>query len=222
MRVNNDNIRYTIQSYIRGILFILSCILFISVDTSAEQNTDTSSASSNNLQKAKNEQIRFGVRASVTFHEPFSHTGHYWNRYVTTGVHMDFPTYIPKMLIHFSVEAGMIDKKDETILDVKIFHSAISASYDFPIAINRLSIRPRIGLSNVIITTMKLKEFIDIDKELKIFNDVENEFGIVGGIDPVLKIKRFQISMPITGTMILSQPNYMITADISLTAGIVF
>ena len=197
-------------------------ILFIVTNISAQQNTDTASVSSNNLQKPKNEKIRFGVRASATYHEPLNHTGEYWNRYITTGVHMDFPTYIPKMLIHLSMEAGMIDKKDETILDVKIFHSAVSASYDFPIVKNRLSVRPRVGLSNVIITTMKLKEFFNIDKEMKIFNDVENEFGIVGGIEPVLKIKRFQISMPITGTMILSLPNYLITADISLNAGVVF
>ena len=116
----------------------------------------------------------------------------------------------------------MIDRKDEAILDVKIFHSAVSASYDFPIVKNRLSIRPRIGLANLIITTMKLEDFVDIYDGLKIFADFENEFGIVGGIEPVLKIKQFQISLPITGTMILSLPNYIITADISLNAGVVF
>ena len=135
---------------------------------------------------------------------------------------MDFPTYIPRMLIHFSTEAGMIDKKDKSILDVKIFHSAVSASYDFPIVKDKFSVRPRIGLANVIITTMKLEDFVDIYDGLEIFTDFENEFGIVGGIEPVLKIKQFQITMPITGTMILSLPNYMITADISLTAGVVF
>lgn len=222
MHHNNYNIQPNIQSYIRGILFILLFILFIVADISAQQNADTTFASLNKQQKAKNEQIRFGVRASVTFHEPFYHTGYYWNRYITTGLHMDFPTYIPRMLIHFSAEAGMIDKKDETILDVKIFHSAVSASYDFPIVKDRFSVRPRIGLSNVIITTMKLEEFVDIYEGLEIFADFENEFGIVGGIEPVLRIKQFQITMPISGNIILSLPNYIITADISLTAGVVF
>ena len=135
---------------------------------------------------------------------------------------MDFPTYIPRMLVHFSAEAGMIDKKDETILDVKIFHSSVSASYDFPIIKNKLSVRPRIGLSNIIITTMKLEDFVDIYDGLEIFTDFENEFGIVGGIEPVLMIKRFQITMPITGIMVLSSPNPIITANVSLTAGVVF
>ena len=222
MNQNNNNTQYNIQSYIRGILFILLFLLLIVTNISAQKKADTTSVTLNTQQKAQNEKIRFGVRASVTFHEPFYHTGYYWNRYVTTGVHMDFPTYIPRMLIHFSTEAGMIDKKDKSILDVKIFHSAVSASYDFPIVKDKFSVRPRIGLANVIITTMKLEDFVDIYDGLEIFTDFENEFGIVGGIEPVLKIKQFQITMPITGTMILSLPNYMITADISLTAGVVF
>ncbi len=55
-----------------------------------------------------------------------------------------------------------------------------------------------------------------------IFTDFENEFGIVGGIEPVLRIKRFQITMPITGNIAFSSPNPIITANVSLTAGVVF
>lgn len=217
-KLNNP---YTIKSHITCVLFIFLSLFTLTTNISAQENPDSASLL-NKQQKTNNEQMRFGVRTSVTFHEPFYHTGSNWNRYLTTGVHLDFPTYIPRLFIHFFAEAGMIDKKDETILDVKIFHSAISASFDFPIIRSRLSVRPRIGLSNVIITTMKLKDFVTIHEDLEIFADFENEFGVTGGLEPVLKIKQLQISMPVTGTLILSLPNYMITADISLTAGVVF
>lgn len=217
----NNYTQHNIKSYIRTILFILFFILFPASNISAENKSDTT-VISNKQHKTPSESLRFGLRASVTFHEPFYHTGYYWDRYFTTGIHMDFPTYIPRMLIHFSAEAGMIDKKDETILDVKIFHSSISVSYNFPIKKETFSVRPRLGLSNIIITTMKLEDFVDIYDGLEIFTDFENEFGIIGGIEPVLRIKRFQITMPITGNIAFSSPNPIITANVSLTAGVVF
>lgn len=221
---NNYTQNYTqhIKSYIRTILFILFFILSTAINSLAEDKPDTTVIP--NKQQAKpSESIRLGLRIGTTFHEPFYHTGYYWNRYFTTGIHLDLPTYIPRMLIHFSAEAGLLDKRDGTVKDVKIIHSSISLSYNFPIVKEKFSVRPRVGLSNIFISTTKLKDIVEgIVKDFEVFGYLENEFGIIGGIEPVYWIKRFQITMPITGNIAFSSPNPIITANVSLTAGVVF
>lgn len=213
---------HIIQSYIRTILFILFFILFPSSNISAENKSDTI-ITLNKQHATPSESLRFGVRLAATLHEPFYYTGYYWDRYFTTGLHMDFPTYIPRMLVRFSAEAGLIDKKDESIKGVIIIHTSVSVSYDFPIVKEKFSVRPRLGLSSVFITTMKSDDIVEnIFKDFEIFSIFENEFGIIGGFESIYRIKRFQITLPITGNIVFSSPNPIITANVSLTAGVVF
>ena len=130
------------------------------------------------------------------------------------------------MLVRFSLEAGETDmEKNETtatfpkiIENLKIAHMALSVSYDIPLIKYSFIIRPRIGLSNTMISVEDFK----FKKLFHIFRESENEFGIIGGIEPIYKINRIQLSIPLYGDLMFSSPEPFITGNVSFTVGVIF
>ncbi len=162
------------------------------------------------------EAYKFGIYLSGSYHKTIGDAKKYWEPYFTTGLHVDLPLYIPKFLVHFSVEAGQVDNKNKTVNDIKVLHSSVSLSYFYPLYKNHILIRPFFGVSNMIINFLKIEKITEIN------NISENEFGFITGLEPSLRIKRFQISLPFSINWIFSSPDMFNTLNLSLVAGIIF
>lgn len=209
------------QSSIYSFLFItIGTILLYSPVYAQNQDDSTSQI------KPDKETILFAPHACVTFHYPVKWGGYIWKPFITSGLHLDFPTTLHRMLVRFSVEAGKIDieKNEQTekferiIEDLKIACMALSVSYDIPIIKDKFTIRPRLGLSN----TMIYEGTITVKKVFVILRESENEFGVLGGVEPIYQIKRILIALPMYGNIMFSSPEPFITGNISLTVGVVF
>jgi hypothetical protein len=171
--------------------------------------------------KIKNQDTSYRIAVLLTgsYHEHIFHAGDYWKSYFTGGIRIDLPVYIPEFNLHFCAEVGQINKKDEKITDIEVVLASLSVSYTFPLKNKPFYLRPFMGISNMTINLGKfdIKRFITHPME-----SCENEFGIIGGIEPLYRIKRFMVSLPISGNLILTSPRYYITANISLNAGVTF
>ncbi len=210
-----------LQSYFRQFLFtFISVILGITALYSQEQTDSTT------LKAPSEESIKIAPHLSTTFHYPIKHGGYIWKSYFTGGIHIDFPTYFPRMLVRFSIEGGEMDMEgnektatfNKVIENLNIAHMALSVSYDIPLIKNTFILRPRIGLSNIMISEGDFK----FKKLFHILRESENEFGIIGGIEPIYKIHRIQLSVPLYGNLMFSSPEPFITGNISFTVGVIF
>ncbi len=210
---------YIILSLFRPVSFIIFSIFLFLFQVSA-QDTNDSSITATKQTFFSQDPIRFAIHLSSSYRKPIEHAGIFWQPYPTVGIGMDFPTYIPKMLVRITAEAGQIKKSDQTKTNIGIIHASVSVSYDFPGFKENIIIRRRIGLSDAMVSFDSGFNLSDLDK--KIFNNVENEFGFLIGVEPILKIKRFRFTIPITADIIFSSPNKFITVNISTTAGVTF
>lgn len=169
------------------------------------------------------QDFRLGIHLASSFHIPITHANYHWNTYFTTGFHIEFPMQISGMYIKLAAEAGNVDMKTLNINNVKILHSSLSFSYDFPLYSNLLYIRPRLGLSNTVISLehdMSTKEFIEeLSHPTKNF---ESEFGALICCEPFFRYKRFQLSVPLYAEVMFSSPKIYATGNFSLVAGVIF
>ena len=219
--VSNGLFPFIIQSSVRALLFIIIPAICIISPLFAQNQVDT-----NALKPSKNELIRIAPHLRMSFHYPVKHAGQYWKPYVTGGIQIDLPTYLSGLLVRFALEAGKIDMDEndaterlESITEnVKILSMSFSTSYDIPIIAGKFLLRPRLGLSNTMISTTEF----EFKKIFRIFSHSENEFGFVGGIEPVVIINRFIITLPMYGEIMFSSPEPFITGNVSLTAGVIF
>lgn len=219
--VSNGCFPFIVQSSVRAFLFIIIPAICIISPLFAQNQVDTSSP-----QSSKNESIRIAPHLRMSFHYPVKHAGQYWKPYVTGGIQIDLPTYLSGLLVRFALEAGEIDmdendateRLESIITNVKIIPMSFSVSYDIPIVSGRFFIRPRLGLSNTMIYGDEFK----VKRILKILVDSENEFGFIGGIEPVIIINRFIITLPMYGEIMFSSPESFISGNVSLTAGVIF
>lgn len=214
-----------IMSYIRPLLFIKIFFIFSVMNISAQDTADTTDI----LHKREagihdTTRTRFAAHLSTSYHTPLRRKANSiglnkkWSPYFTGGIYIDFPTYISKMFVRLAAEAGRIDKKDLTVEDLEILHTSLSVYYNFSVFNNNIIIRPRFGLSNIVI---KIGHF-DIKELFHLTRDFESEAGFLAGFEPVFRIKRLQIAIPVNIDCIFSSPNIFITGNVSLTAGVVF
>jgi hypothetical protein len=52
--------------------------------------------------------------------------------------------------------------------------------------------------------------------------DSESEFGVIGGLEPAILLRRIRISMPVNADYLFTAPHPFITFSLSLNAGVVF
>lgn len=212
---------YCLQSYFRLFLFTFILVILSITALYSQEQTDSTT-----LKAPSEESIRIAPHLSTTFHYPIKHGGYIWKPYFTGGIHIDFPTYLPRMLVRFSIEGGEMDMDEngktaifnEVIENLNIAHMALSVSYDIPLIKGTFILRPRIGLSNTMINTgdFQFKKFFVILRES------ENEFGIIGGIEPIYRINRIQLSLPLYGDLMFSSPEPFISGNVSFTVGVIF
>jgi hypothetical protein len=183
-------------------------------NTYATENKNTTGTLQN-----QDDSYRIAVLLTSSYHEHIFHAGDYWESYFTGGIRLDLPVYLPNLNFHFSVEAGLINKKNKKVTDIEVVLASLAVSYTFPVKNTPFYIRPFAGISNMTINLghFDIKRFITHPME-----SCENEFGLIGGIEPLYRIKRFIVSLPISGNLILTSPRYYITANISLNAGVAF
>ncbi len=213
----------SLQSLKRLILFIAIDFLLVVSFVSAGDSSETTGISQKSA-AAPQESPRFVLSAGTGFWMPVRDGG-LWEPYVTAGLHMDFATYIPRLLLRFSLEGGQLSMDEEhaennypLIKKLKLVHTTLSFSYDIPIIKGIFLLRPRIGLSNAMIDT---GEFT-FKKIFVIMFESENEFGILGGIEPVFLFNRFNVALSANGEILFSGPDPFMSGNISLTAGVAF
>jgi hypothetical protein len=168
-------------------------------------------------QKAADSSFQWGIRAVGTHHILLGALNKEWNSFQSAGIILDFPTTIPNLLLSGMIEAGVIDRKDRSITDLKIFLVSITLNYHFSWA-NHFALRPQIGVLNV---TIPINASTNIASGA-IFKNVENEFGAIIGCDLVFLYKKLQISLPLSFTGTFSVPEMLTLCNISLTAGVRF
>ncbi len=219
--MNNGTFPVFKQSSIRKFLFIATgAFLLYSTSYGQKQNDSTSQT------VPEKETILIAPHAGATFHYPVKWGGYIWKPFITSGIHVDFPTSLPRMLVRFSVEGGEIDmeeneqtaKYNTIIKGLNIACMALTVSYDIPIIKEKFIIRPRLGLSNTMIDRGDFKP----EKLFVILRESENEFGVLGGVEPIYQIKRVLIALPLYGNIMFSSPEPFITGNVSLTVGVVF
>lgn len=203
---------------LRLVIYILFWLSFIA--WADDSGSEVRASEPNNNPQTN---IRWAAHVGSSYHIPIDHAGQNWQQYVTTGLRLEFPLEITEMLIQFSAEVGNLDMKDRTIENVKILHSSLALVYDIAIISKQHIIRPRLGLTNTVISlkpNLGMKEFA---KELLHPTiNFESEFGMLLGLEYVMRLRRFQLTLPVFSEVMFSAPHLFISVNISLFAGVVF
>lgn len=195
----------------KALFFLLFCGITFCLAQSSPQSVKNSTG--------ENTAFQFGIRATGTYNYPFDSLGSLWSPFVTGGIQLDFPTYIPHLFFSGIFDGGLIEKKDKSVTDLKIFHQTIAAVYHISLVKRFFGIRPQVGLVNTMIYIGEVASTIINDA---VFDAVENEFGILVGADIVFSYKKLLVSIPVSVTRTFSSPKYFDTATLSFTVGACF
>jgi hypothetical protein len=66
----------------------------------------------------------------------------------------------------------------------------------------RFNVRPLVG-----IVSMALFRSRSFDLERHVFQTSESEFGLAVGVEPLLRIRRFRVGLPLKATCVFSAPH---------------
>lgn len=170
------------------------------------------------------EPPNIAIRLYSTYHKGVLEEGVYWKPFVSGGIQFDFPVYISGLALHINIDGGRINQANAHFADIlqkniEIINTSCSFSYNFPIYKNFLSIKPRIGLSNTIINR---NEYSILDFGNHETKDLDNEFGFLGGLEPIVSFNQFRLALFVYGNLMFSSPYPFITANVTLSVGVAF
>lgn len=173
------------------------------------------------VQFEKVKPCQFGAYVGGTYHILLNQPKKTWNNFITSGIHFDFPTDSKYLKIKLGVEAGRIDKKKSDI-SISLLYTSLAFTYEFQVFPDVFFVKPHFGLTSTVICLIPNIKMGDLAKEaLHPTRQFESEFGLVGGIEPILKIQKICIGIPVFGETLLSYDE-IITINCALTLGVVF
>ncbi|MBN1308660.1 MAG: hypothetical protein JXA18_12120 [Chitinispirillaceae bacterium] len=145
---------------------------------------------------------------------PVTSAAEYWKPYPTAGVYFTMPSTIPWLTCITGGEAGMIAEKSGA-LTVQCMHVRFGLMVDNLIRRNFLQLRPEAGLSSMMIGGT---DGILVTNT-KVFDKVENEYGLYLGIEPRIAWRNVRFSLPMRFERTFSSPERFDAVIVSLLAG---
>ncbi|HLV29990.1 MAG TPA: hypothetical protein VKY57_00335 [Chitinispirillaceae bacterium] len=161
---------------------------------------------------------KFEVWLNSSRHFPLNQKGQGWESFQTYGVSFGVPTPCNFLNVRFTMNCGKLSYYTDAISDHVVVKNVISFHFLPPwFKQNRFTVCPLVGLTNMMIARMDKKI---IDKH--VFSTSENEFGLVGGVEPLWKYKKYTFAVPFTIDCVFSYPEKFSTFRAGLLIGMVF
>jgi len=145
---------------------------------------------------------------------PVGNAGDHWEHYPTTGLIFEFPSEIPHSLLLAGFEAGIIWNKKGTV-SISCLHLQLGISYIYQTPLKFISLLSSVGLASTMISEQDVTKFDDV----AIFSNVENEFGIIIGLEPRVRYRCCIVSFPLQYQRIFSSPNTFDTYQVTFSIG---
>ncbi|MGD9202051.1 MAG: hypothetical protein PVI26_10835 [Chitinispirillia bacterium] len=203
------------------IIFFIKVLIFSTSILSCIYGSEDTDSLPEVLQIAETKPYRFGIHVAGTYHILLNQPKKLWNNYVTGGINFDFPSDLKDLKIKLGIEAGRINNKKSDI-DISLLYTSLVFTYKFQVFSSILFIKPHCGFTSTVICLIPNIEIGDLAKEaLHPTRQFESEFGILGGIEPVLKIEKILIGIPVYVEVLLSYQE-IITVNFALTLGVDF
>jgi len=165
-----------------------------------------------------NDGEKFEVWLNSSRHFPLNRKGHGWKSFQTYGVSVGVPTPSNFMNVRFTMNCGKLSYYTDAINDHVVVKNVISFHLFSPwFKQNRFTICPLVGITNMMYARMDKKI---IDKH--VFSTSENEFGVVGGVEPLWRYKKYTFAIPFIIDCVFSYPETFSTISAGLLIGMVF
>ncbi len=133
---------------------------------------------------------------------PLNSAATHWKQYPTAGAYLAMPSTLSWLSCIAGGEAGEITDKSNTF-DIQCIHVRFGIMIDNLIKHSHLQLRPEAGVSGMMVGGDD--GIIDIENK-DVFANVENEYGIYIGIEPVFTWKKLRFSLPIRAERTFSSP----------------
>lgn len=165
-----------------------------------------------------NDGEKFEVWLNSSRHFPLNQKGQGWKSFQTYGVSVGVPTPSNFMNVQFTMNCGKLSYYTDAINDHVVVKNVISFHFFPPwFKQNRFTICPLVGITNMMYARMDKKI---IDKH--VFSTSENEFGVVGGVEPLWRYKKYTFAIPFIIDCVFSYPETFSTFSAGLLIGMVF
>lgn len=154
------------------------------------------------------------VALSSTYRTPLHSEN--WSPYVSCGVSIGMPTYVPGISIEPGFELGVI-KHAKRKISAECIHLRNAIKFDTLFIVKSFSLNPYIGLSSMMVGNARDGE-IDIFHQY-IFSTVENEYGLFAGVSPKFAFGKMIVGLPVEVESVLSSPRKFVLLNIALKIG---
>lgn len=143
----------------------------------------------------------------------------FWQPFPTAGVALIMPSTVKNGELEAAIEAGKMSSRGHTVnLECLQFRCGLRVHSFFEW--NNLDLNPSCGISGMMIgnSGKGIKDIV----QLHVFSNVENEFGLYGGISPTYSYHAFSICIPVLYNRILSIPERLTMITCALQIGYTF
>ncbi|NLL14367.1 MAG: hypothetical protein GX267_13275 [Fibrobacter sp.] len=196
--------RFSASCFINSFFIIISALFSLRADSL-----------SNTLPK-----VFFRPALSVSMRNPIGKSADLWKSYNTAGLSFEFPSRMNHLYCEAAFETGHTLNKLNTT-SAHLLHIHFGVQYSFSTPIKWLKIVPQISITNTMVSDFNVFDALFKTDRIS-FADVENEYGLRGGIEPRIVFRNFSIGIPVIVERTFSHPDRFDLFLITINAGYTF
>lgn len=149
-------------------------------------------------------KVFFRPALTASIRNPIGKSADLWKQYNTAGLSFEFPSRMNNLFCEAAFETGHVFNKLNTS-SAHLLHIHFGVQYSIDTPIKWLKVVPQLSITNTMVS--KFNVFDALFKTDRIsFADVENEYGLRGGIEPRLVFRNFFIGIPVIIERTFSDP----------------
>ncbi len=165
-------------------------------------------------------KIFFSPALTASIRNPIGKSADLWKHYNSAGLSFEFPSRMNNLYCEAAFETGHVFNKLNTS-SAYLLHIHFGVQYSIDTPIKWLKVLPQISITNTMVS--KSNVFDALFKTDRIsFADVENEYGLRGGIETRLVFRNFFIGIPVIIERTFSDPVPLDLFLINVIAGYKF
>lgn len=164
--------------------------------------------------------VFFRPALTASVRSPIGKTADLWNRYNSAGLSFEFPSRMNNLICEAAFETGHTFSELNTS-SAYLLHVHFGVQYSINTPIKWLKIVPQISITNTMVSNTNVFDALFKTNRIS-FADVENEYGLRGGIEPRIVFRNFFIGIPLIVERTFSHPDRFDLFIITVNTGYTF